>query len=159
MEIALWIAAVVLIAVGVAGTVLPALPGVPLIFAGVLLAAWIDDFQRIGSVTLTVLGVLTAVGIVIDYVAAATTARRAGASRQGVIGAAVGTLAGIFSGLWGLVFMPLLGAVVGELIANKDALTAGRVGVATWVGLLIAAAIKIAIAFAMVGVFIAALVF
>jgi uncharacterized protein len=159
MEIALWIAAVVLIAVGVAGTVLPALPGVPLIFAGVLLAAWIDDFQRIGSVTLTVLGVLTAVGIVIDYVAAATTARRAGASRQGVIGAAVGTLAGIFSGLWGLVFMPLLGAVVGELIANKDALTAGRVGVATWVGLLIAAAIKIAIAFAMVGVFTAALVF
>jgi uncharacterized protein len=159
MEIALWIGAVVLIAVGVAGTVLPALPGVPLIFAGVLLAAWIDDFQRIGTVTLTVLGVLTAVGVVIDYVAAATTARRAGASRQGVIGAAVGTLAGIFSGLWGLVFMPLLGAVVGELIANKDALTAGRVGLATWVGLLIAAAIKVAIAFAMVGVFVAALVF
>lgn len=159
MEIALWIGAVVLIAVGVAGTVLPALPGVPLIFAGVLLAAWIDDFQRIGTVTLIVLGVLTAIGVVIDYVAAAATAKRAGASRQGVIGAAIGTVAGIFSGLWGLVFMPLLGAVIGELIANKDALTAGRVGVATWVGLLIAAAIKVAIAFTMIGVFVAALAF
>jgi uncharacterized protein len=157
MDAALWIGAVMLIAAGVAGTVLPALPGIPLIFAGVLLAAWIDDFQRIGTVTLTVLGVLTAIGVVIDYVAAATTARRAGASRQGVIGAAIGTLAGIFTGLWGLVFMPLLGAVVGELIANKDALTAGRVGVATWVGLLIAAAIKVAIAFTMIGVFVAAL--
>jgi uncharacterized protein len=158
MDAALWIGAVMLIAAGVAGTVLPALPGIPLIFAGVLLAAWIDDFQRIGAVTLTVLAVLTAIGVVIDYVAAATTARRAGASRQGVIGAAIGTLAGIFTGLWGLVFMPLLGAVVGELIANKDALTAGRVGVATWVGLLIAAAIKVAIAFTMTGVFVAALV-
>jgi uncharacterized protein len=157
MDAALWIGAVMLIAAGVAGTVLPALPGIPLIFAGVLLAAWIDDFQRIGTVTLTVLGVLTAIGVAIDYVAAATTARRAGASRQGVIGAAIGTLAGIFTGLWGLVFMPLLGAVVGELIANKDALTAGRVGVATWVGLLIAAAIKVAIAFTMIGVFVAAL--
>lgn len=159
MNAVLWLGAVILIGVGVAGTVLPALPGVPLIFAGVLLAAWIDDFQRIGTVTLTVLGLLTVIAVVVDYVAAATTAKRAGASRQGVIGAAIGTIAGIFTGLWGLVFMPLVGAIIGELIANKDALSAGRVGMATWVGLLIAAAVKIAIAFTMLGVFVAALLF
>jgi uncharacterized protein len=158
MTVASWIVAILLIGVGVAGTVLPALPGIPLIFAGVLLAAWIEDFERIGMFTITVLGVLAVIGVVIDYVAAAMTARRAGASRQGVVGAAIGTLAGIFTGLWGLVFMPLVGAVVGELIANKDALSAGRIGLATWMGLLIAAAIKVALAFTMVGVFVAALV-
>ena len=98
MTTTLWIVAVLLMLVGIAGTVLPALPGVPLIFGGVLLAAWIDDFQRISVVTVIVLAVLAVVGIVIDYVAAAISAKRAGASRQGIIGAAIGTLAGIFTG-------------------------------------------------------------
>lgn len=157
MDVALWLLALALIAAGLAGTILPALPGVPLIFGGVLLAAWIDDFKIIGAVTLAILAVLTVIGVVIDYVAAALTAKRAGASRYGVIGAAIGTLAGIFSGLWGLLFMPLVGAAFGEWVANKDALRAGRIGAATWVGLVIGTAIKLAIAFTMVGVFVAAL--
>ena len=158
MTTTLWIVAVLLIVVGVAGTVLPALPGVPLIFGGVLLAAWFDDFQRISVVTVVVLAVLAVIGIVIDYVAAAVSAQRAGASKQGIIGAAIGTVAGIFTGLWGLLFMPLVGAAVGEFIAHKDAFRAGQVGAATWFGLLVGTAIKLAIAFTMVGVFIAALV-
>lgn len=159
MTTVLWIVAVLLIVVGVAGTVLPALPGIPLIFGGVVLAAWIDDFQRIGTWTLVVLAVLAAFGVAVDYVAAAISAQRVGASRQGIIGAAIGTLAGIFTGLWGLVFMPLVGAAIGEFIAHKDALRAGKVGVATWFGLLIGTAVKIAVAFTMIGVFLAALVF
>ncbi len=158
MTTTLWIVAVLLILVGVAGAVLPALPGVPLIFGGVLLAAWIDDFQRISVVTVVVLAVLAVIGIVIDYVAAAISAKRAGASKQGIIGAAIGTVAGVFTGLWGLLFMPLLGAAVGEFIAHKDAFRAGKVGAATWFGLLVGTAIKLAIAFTMVGVFVAALV-
>lgn len=157
MTTTLWIVAVLLMLVGIAGTVLPALPGVPLIFGGVLLAAWIDDFQRISVVTVIVLAVLAAVGIVIDYVAAAISAKRAGASRQGITGAAIGTLAGIFTGLWGLLFMPLVGAAVGEFIAHKDMFRAGKVGAATWFGLLVATAVKLAIAFTMIGVFVAAL--
>jgi len=149
---------VAMIVVGVVGTVLPALPGVPLIFAGVLLAAWAEDFQRIGGWTLGVLAVLALVGLVVDYVAASMSAQRAGASRQGIIGAAIGTVAGIFTGLLGLVFMPLVGAAIGEFIAHRDALRAGKVGVATWIGLLVATAIKIAVAFTMIGVFIAAIV-
>jgi len=154
----LWVVAVLLVIVGAAGTVLPALPGVPMIFAGVLLAAWAEDFQRIGGWTLGVLAVLALVGLVVDYVAASMSAQRAGASRQGIIGAAIGTVAGIFTGLLGLVFMPLVGAAIGEFIAHRDALRAGKVGAATWIGLLVATAIKIAVAFTMIGVFIAAIV-
>jgi len=157
MTTTLWIIAVLLILVGFAGTVLPALPGVPLIFGGVFLAAWIDDFQRISVVTVVVLAVLAVVGIVIDYVAAAVSAKRAGASKEGMIGAAIGTVAGVFTGLWGLLFMPLLGAAIGEFIAHKNMFRAGKVGVATWFGLLVATAVKLAIAFTMVGVFVAAL--
>ncbi|HKO68029.1 MAG TPA: DUF456 family protein [Burkholderiaceae bacterium] len=159
MTTTLWIVAILLIVVGVAGTVLPALPGVPLIFGGVLLAAWIGDFQRISVFTVVVLAVLAVLGIVIDYIAAAISAKRAGASKYGIIGAAIGTAAGIFTGLWGLLFMPLMGAAIGEFIAHKDAFRAGKVGAATWFGLLVGTAIKLAIAFTMVGVFIAALLF
>jgi uncharacterized protein YqgC (DUF456 family) len=154
-----WILAVLLMAVGVAGTVLPALPGVPLIFAGVLLAAWLDDFKRISGWTVGFLALLTIVGVVVDYVAASMSAKRAGASKYGVIGAALGTIAGVFTGLWGLLFMPLVGAAVGEWIAHRDALRAGKVGVATWLGLLAAVVAKLTIAFTMIGIFVAALVF
>jgi len=157
MTITLWIIAVLLILVGIAGTVLPALPGAPLIFGGVLLAAWISDFQRISVFTVVVMAILAVIGIVIDYVAAAVSAKRAGASKQGIIGAAIGTLAGVFVGLWGLLFMPLAGAAVGEFIAHRDMLRAGKVGAATWLGLIVATAVKLAVAFTMVGVFIAAL--
>ena len=140
MTTALWIVAVMLVLAGVAGTMLPALPGIPLIFGGVLLAAWIDDFQRISVWSLVILGVLAAIGMAIDYVA-------------------VGPVAGIFTGLWGLVFMPLVGAAIGEYIAQRDAIRAGKVGLATWFGLLIGTAVKIAIAFTMIGVFLVALFF
>lgn len=155
----LWVLAVLLVVVGTLGNVLPALPGVPLIFVGVLLAAWAEDFQRIGGWTLAILAVLATIGVVVDYVAALMSAQRAGASRQGIIGAAIGTVAGIFTGLWGLIFMPLVGAAIGEFIAHQDALRAGKVGVATWIGLLVAAAVKIAVAFTMIGVFVAAIIF
>ena len=73
-----------------------------MIFGGVLLAAWAEDFQRIGGWTIAVLAVLALIGMAVDYVAASMSAQRAGASREGVIGAALGTVAGIFTGLIGL---------------------------------------------------------
>ncbi len=157
MSTILWIIAILLILAGVAGVVLPTLPGVPLIFIGVLLAAWINDFQLISVNTVYVLAALAVLGVVVDYVATALSVKRAGASRQGMIGAAIGTLVGIFTGFWGLLFMPLAGAAIGEYIAHKDILRAGKVGTATWYGLIIAVAVKLAIAFTMLGVFIAAL--
>jgi uncharacterized protein YqgC (DUF456 family) len=157
MTVALWVLAVALIVVGVVGTVLPALPGAILVFAGVLLGAWIDDFTRISGWTVGVLGALTVIAWVIDYVAAAAGAKKAGASRQAIIGAAIGTIAGVFTGLLGLIFMPLVGAAIGEFLAQRDALRAGRVGVATWLGMLAGTVAKVAIVFLMVGIFVAAL--
>ena len=159
MTIALWILAVVLIVVGVVGTVLPALPGAILVFAGVALAAWIDDFARISGWTVGVLGALTVIAWATDYVAAAAGAKKAGASRHAIVGAAIGTVAGVFTGLIGLIFMPLVGAAIGEYLAQKDALRAGKVGLATWLGMLAGTVLKVAIAFLMVGIFVAALLF
>jgi uncharacterized protein YqgC (DUF456 family) len=157
MTIALWIVALTLIVVGVIGTVLPALPGAILVFAGVALGAWIDDFTRISGWTLLVLGILTLLAWAIDYVAAVAGAKKAGASRQALIGAAIGTVAGVFTGFVGLVFLPLVGAAVGEYLAQKELLRAGRVGIATWLGLLVGTVVKVAVVFLMVGIFVAAL--
>ena len=157
MTITLWILAVVLIVVGVVGTVLSALPGAILVFAGVALAAWIDDFARISGWTLGVLGVLTVIAWLTDYVAAAAGAKQVGASKYAIIGAAIGTVAGVFTGLVGLIFMPLVGAAIGEFLAQRDALRAGRVGIATWLGMLAGTVVKVAVVFLMVGIFVAAL--
>ena len=149
----LWILAVALMLVGLAGVVLPALPGIPLMFAGMLIAAWIDDFTRIGVVSLIVLGVLTLFTLVIDLAAGAIGARRVGASRRAVIGAALGTVVGLFFGLPGLLLGPFAGAVIGELAGSRDVGHAMRVGVASWLGFIFGTLLKIAIAFAMLGVF------
>jgi hypothetical protein len=156
MTIALWIVAVTLIVVGVIGTVLPALPGAILVFAGVALGAWIDDFTRISGWTLLVLAILTLLAWAIDYVAALAGAKKAGASRQALIGAAIGTVAGVFTGFVGLVFLPLVGAAVGEYLAQRELLRAGRVGIATWLGMLVGTVLKLAVVFLMVGIFVAA---
>ena len=153
----LWVVAAAMIVLGVAGTVLPMLPGAILVFGGIALAAWIDDFARIPVWLLLLLAVLTAMAWAVDYLAAAAGARRAGASKLAIIGAGLGTLAGIFSGLWGLLFMPLAGAAIGEYVARRDVWRAGKVGVATWIGLLLGTAVKVALVFAMVGIFVFAL--
>jgi len=153
----LWIIALALIAIGIAGTVLPAIPGVTLVFLGMLLGAWIDDFARIPVWLVAIFAALTALAWAVDYFAAAAGAKRAGASKLAVIGAMVGTVAGIFTGFVGLLFMPLVGAAVGEFIAQRDLRRAGTVGVATWLGLLVGTAIKVAILFAMIGAFVVAL--
>ena len=159
MDALLWVVAVVLIAVGVAGVVLPALPGIAFVYGGIVLGAWIGHFEQVHSGTVIALGVLAAIGIAIDYAATAIAAQKAGASKLGLIGAAVGTVAGVFTGLIGIFFLPLVGAAIGEYVARRDALRAGRVGLATWVGLLVGIVVKLAIVFAMIGVFVAALLF
>lgn len=157
MDVLLWIVAVVMIVVGVVGTVLPALPGVVLVWGGVLLAAWIDDFTRIGGWTIGILTALAALAFIVEYVAAVAGAKRVGASKLAIIGAAIGTVAGVFTGFIGLLFLPLAGAAVGEFVAQRNFGQAGKVGVATWLGYVIGTAAKVAIVFTMVGVFVGAL--
>jgi uncharacterized protein len=149
-----WVLAIALIIVGVIGTFLPVLPGAAVVFAGMLLAAWIDDFQRIGWITLTILGLLTVLVFVIDIVAAFFGAKRVGASRLALAGAAVGTIVGMFFGIVVIVIAPFVGAVIGELIARAQVERAVRVGFGTWLGMAMGALAKIAVVLAMLGVFV-----
>lgn len=155
----LWILSAGLILVGLAGIVLPALPGTILVLAGIVLGAWIDDFTRVGWVAITFVAVLAVLAWAMDYVAAMLGAKRAGASRQAMVGAALGTVAGIFMGLVGVLFMPLVGAAVGEFMARRNHGQAVRVGIATWLGLLAGMLAKFVLAFMMIGIFIVALLF
>jgi uncharacterized protein YqgC (DUF456 family) len=159
MTTLLWIVAVAMIVIGVVGTVLPALPGAVFVLGGVALAAWIDGFATISGWTVGVVAVLAALAFAADYVAAMLGAKRAGASRLAVAGAAIGTVVGVFTGLVGVLFMPLVGAAIGEFIADRDVARAGKVGIATWIGLLLGTAVKVALVFTMVGIFVAALLF
>jgi uncharacterized protein YqgC (DUF456 family) len=152
-----WTLSVALIVVGVAGTVLPALPGTLFVLGGIVLGAWIDDFTRVGWFSVTVVAVLAVLAWVLDYVAGLLGAKKAGASKQAIVGAALGTVAGLFMGLIGVFFMPLVGAAIGEYIAQKDHARAAHVGIATWLGIMAGMVAKVVIAFMMIGVFIIAL--
>jgi uncharacterized protein YqgC (DUF456 family) len=157
MTALLWVAAVVLVLVGLAGIVLPALPGHVLVFAGLLLAAWADGFRHVSGWTLGVIAALAVASYGIDFASAALTTRKLGASGRAMAGAALGTLGGFFFGLPGLIAGPFVGAVAGELTATRDVRRAGRAGVAATIGFAVGTAVKVAIAFVMVGIFIAAL--
>lgn len=154
----LWLLSAALIVVGLAGTVLPAVPGTALVLAGIVLAAWIDDFTRVGGLTLTLVALLAVLAWVLDYVAGLLGAKKAGASRQALVGAALGTVAGLFMGLVGVLFMPLVGAAIGEYLARRDHGQALKVGTATWLGMMLGMIAKVVLAFMMVGLFGVALV-
>ena len=122
-DVLLWILTALLMAAGLAGAVLPVLPGAALVLTGALLGA-----------------------------------KKVGASRLALVGAAVGTVAGLMFGIVGVFVLPFIGAALGEYIARRDHQAAARVGLATGVGLLLALVAKVVIAFMMIGVFVAALV-
>ncbi len=148
-----YILAVILILVGIAGVILPALPGLPLVFAGMLLAAWAGDFQQIGWLPLVVLGVLTLVSVAVDFFATMVGAKRVGASRKALLGAVVGTFAGLFFGPIGLFAGPFVGALLGELWHGRELGKAAKVGLGTWLGILLGTVLKLGLAFAMLGLF------
>src|SRR5438105_7925089 len=129
--------AAVLVIAGLFGIVLPALPGTPLIVIGLWLAAWADEFRRVGVGTLVVISLIGVASSAVDLGAASLGTRRSGASRRAVVGAGLGMAAGLVFGLPGMIIGPFAGAVVGELTLNRDLQRAGRIGLAAWVGLLI----------------------
>jgi len=152
----LWIISALLLITGFAGLLLPALPGVLLIFAGLVFAAWAEGFAYVSWGTLTILGVLTAAAYLVDFLAGLLGAKRFGAGKYGIIGAAIGTVVGLIFGLPGIIIGPFIGAILGELYANKDLRAAGTAGFGVWIGMAIGIAARIAVAFVMVGVFVVA---
>jgi uncharacterized protein len=157
MSILLWVLGVALVAVGLAGIILPGLPGHILILAGLILAAWADGFARVGVWPLVVIGVIAGASYLVDFAAAAVGAKKLGASSRAMVGAGLGTVAGLFFGLPGIVLGPFAGAVIGELTVKQDLRQAGKAGVAAWIGFAIGTAVKVGMAFLMIGIFLGAL--
>ena len=153
LEITLYVLAALLMLVGLAGAVLPALPGIPLIFGGIWLAAAVDGYRHLGWWWLFGIALLGALGMTIDFVAGMLGAKRVGAGRQALWGAVLGTFVGMFFGVPGLLLGPFVGALLGELLAGQSVLRSTHVGVGTWLGLLFGTLAKLVVSFAMLGLF------
>ena len=149
----LWIVVALLVAIGTAGVVLPILPGVLLVLAGLVLGAWIDDFAYVGRGTLILLAGLAALTYAVDFAASALGARRAGADPRAMLGAALGGVVGLFFGLPGILIGPFAGAALGQLSSRGGLRRAGRVGLATWIGMLLGGAVKLGLVLTMLLIF------
>jgi uncharacterized protein YqgC (DUF456 family) len=150
----LWyVVAGIIIAAGFAGSILPNLPGIPVMFGGMLLAAWVGDFQKIPIWVIVAIGVLAVLSIVFDFLAGTYGAKRYGASKAAVWGALIGTIVGMFFGIPGIFLGPFIGAAIGQLASGSAIDHAAKVGFGTWIGLLIGTAVKLAVAFMMLGTF------
>jgi uncharacterized protein YqgC (DUF456 family) len=148
--------AALIVVVGLAGTVLPVIPGALVVFGGLFLAAWADDFTRVGWVAISIIGVLGALSWVVDFLASVLGAKRVGASPLALLGATLGGVGGIFLGIAGMILGPFVGAVIGELLARGGPAKAAKVGLGTWLGLLVAAVLKVVLAFMMIAAFLIA---
>jgi uncharacterized protein len=153
MHILLTVLAAALIVVGLVGAIVPMLPGIPLIFAGIWLIAGADGYRHLGLGWLLGIAAVGAVGLVTDLLAGALGAKRMGASSQAVCGALIGTLIGLFFGIPGLLFGPFFGAVIGELSAGNSVLRSAHAGVSVWVGLIFGTIIKLVSSLMMVALF------
>jgi len=149
-----WLLAGLIVIAGLAGTVIPALPGVPLVFAGLFIGAWIGNFETVGWATVGILAVLAIVAWIVDFLAGAAGARYLGASSRAFWGATIGAIVGIFFGLAGMLLGPFIGAMLGELSGGSNMLHSGRAGIGAWLGMIVATAVKLGIAFLMIGLFV-----
>ncbi len=159
LDLAFYVLAALLMLGGLAGSVLPVLPGIPMVFGGIWLAAAVDGYRHLGVWWLLIIGAIGVLGVIVDFVAGALGARRVGASTRALWGATIGTIVGMFFGIPGLLFGPFVGAIAGELSSGNSVLRSAHVGVGTWLGLLFGTVLKLVLSFLMVGLFGVAMLF
>lgn len=151
-----WVLAFVLVLVGLAGTILPILPGVPIVLLGLVLMAWLDGFTQVGWWTLLWLTFLTALSVLVEFIATAEGARRFGAGRLAILGATLGLLVGLFFGIPGILLGPFVGAVLGHMAGRAGLDASLRAGVGASIGVMIGTIAEVAIGVIMVMWFAAA---
>ncbi|HEY0563889.1 MAG TPA: DUF456 domain-containing protein [Methylophilus sp.] len=149
----LFISAVALIVIGFLGILLPALPGVPMVFLGLFLIAWQDQFAKVSILTISIIGALALIAFVLDFAVSFITTKKVGASKQALWGLAIGALIGLFFGVFGIFFGAAIGALVGEFLAHRDLSRATNVGLAAGLGVVLAVIVKLLLAMIMVGLF------
>jgi len=146
---------------GLVGIIFPVLPGVPLVYSGVLLYALVEQPVELSTVVLSVFGALTLGSLGIDWFGRILGARYGKASRAGTTGGIIGLILGILFtplGGWSLILLPPLGVIIGELISGRERRAAATAGFWTLVGTLIPMLINLILAGIMIGWFIAAIV-
>lgn len=155
----LWGVALLLVILGIAGMFLPALPGILLVLAGLVCAAWAEGFRYVGHSTVFVLAILAFLGYALDFLAGAFGASRFGGGKYAFVGGAAGAAFGLFFGLPGVLLGPFLGAAAGEFYYGRNTSLALKAGVGAWIGIVLGSAARVAILFIMLGVFILARLF
>jgi uncharacterized protein len=156
MDSLFYVIAAVLLAVGLVGAVVPMVPGIPLIFAGVWLIARVDQYRHLGRWWLLAIAVIGSLGLAVEVIAGSLGAKRMGATKQAVWGAMLGTVIGLFFGIPGLLLGPFAGALLGELASGNSVLRATHVGIGTWMGLIFGTIFKLVTSLMMVAMFLAA---
>jgi len=151
MSIALYVLGVALLAAGVAGLVLPVLPGAVLLVAGVVALAWAGDFAILGWGTVAFAGAMGLAITAVDWAASILGAKAFGASKWAVVGSAVGLVVGLFLGLPGIILGPAVGAVAFEYAKDPDFERALKAGVGAFVGFVAGSVLKVTMAFALIG--------
>lgn len=145
MNVVLIIIGLILAIAGMVGCILPIIPGPILSFCALMLLSWIKNWQIFSQTFLVVMGILTALLIVLDYVAPALGAKKYGASRRGLWGSAIGMIIGIFFiPPWGMIVGAFIGALVGELASGKSSRKAFRAGWGILLGNVLGIGLKLA---------------
>ena len=143
--------------IGLAGCILPALPGPPLAYAGMLLLHFTERTQ-FTTVELIVWLVLVIIVQILDYFVPLLGAKYSGGSRWGERGCLAGTLVGLFFMPWGIILGPFLGAVIGELLGGRETKDALRSGLGSLLGFLLGTFVKCALCGYFIWKFVGALI-
>lgn len=154
-EITYFILTLILMLFGLIGSVLPVIPGIPIIWAAAFLYGLLTGFEQIGFNYLFIFGLLTLLSLILDWIAGLYGAKKMGASKWGIVGAFVGMIVGLFVGaLPGMIIGPFVGAVAFELIAGKASVAALKAGFGTFIGFVAGVIVKLVLAAVMIGVFV-----
>ncbi len=159
MEILIFIIALIIMIVGLAGVFLPVLPGIPLIFGGALLYSIITGFEKITLELILIFASLTVFSLIIDYLANYLSVRKMGGGTAGAVGAVIGLLVGIFVGLVGIILLPFVFAVMFELIAGKREGQALKAGLGAFLGLMFGGLLRFVVGCIMIGIFVWKVIF
>jgi len=159
LEILLFVAVLIIMIIGLAGVILPVLPGIPLIFGAAVLYGILTRFEEINLHLILIFAGMTAFGLIVDYLANYLSVRRMGGGKAGAIGAVVGLMVGIWFGLVWIIILPFLLAVAFELIAGKEGRQALTAGFGAFVGLLFGGLTRFIIGCVMIGLFVWAVLF
>lgn len=136
MNTAAFVLCLIFILIGIAGAVLPFIPGIPVIFIAIAAYGWAEGFQTISAKYIIILAALTLLSVLVDYLASYWGAKYAGAGKGGQIGAVIGVVAGMFVFPPAGIFIgPWLGAWVGEMIDGKAPEVAAKSALGALLGL------------------------